>query len=84
MIQSSGVAQANRIGGGKQPELWVRGDDFVLVQQGQFAVNFQHPLDHEHYVGATGIIFVKHDCGVGAQGPRQNAFLEFSDLFAVF
>ena len=68
----------------KQAEVFVWRDDLVLIKQGQFAVFFQNALDHEHNVGAARVVFIKHDGSRVAQRPRQNAFVEFSNLFAVF
>src|SRR3546814_1505723 len=61
----------------------VRADDAVLVEQGQLALGLEHALDHEHHVGATGIIFVEDERGRGLQRPGEQAFAEFGDLLAV-
>ncbi len=84
VIQPGGVAQANSVGGGEQAEVWVRRDDLVLIQQRQLAVMLQYALDHKHHIGAASIIFVKHNRNRVAQRPRQDAFVEFRDLLAVF
>ena len=83
VVKPGGVAQSNRIGSGEQPERRMRRDNLVLVHQGQFAVMFQHPLDHEHNIGTARIIFVKHNRNRVAQRPWQNAFVKFRDLLAV-
>src|SRR3546814_3982225 len=46
----------------------------VLVEQGQLALGLQHPLDHEHHVGAPRVIFVKDQCRGGLQRPGKQAF----------
>ena len=83
MIKTGRVTQADRVGRSKQTEGRVRGDDLVLVKQGQFAIGFQNALDHEHNVGATCIVFVKDDGAGVAQRPRQDTFLKLGDLLAV-
>ena len=83
VIKARGVAQTHSIGGRKDAEIGVRIDDLVLVEQGQLAVHFQHTLDHEHHIRTAGVVFVEHDGGRVAQGPRQDTFLEISDLLAV-
>ena len=40
-------------------------------------------LDHEHDVGAAGVVFVETDRDVVLQRPRQNAVAEFRDLHAL-
>ena len=84
MIQPRRIAQAHGVGGGKDAEIGVGFDHLVLVQQGQFAVDLQHALDHEHHIGAAGIVFIEYDRGRVAQRPRQDAFLEIGDLLAIF
>ena len=83
VIKPCGIAKADGVGGGKQAEIGVGGDHFVLVQECQLAVGFQNPLDHEHHVGAAGVIFIKHDRRRIAQCPGQDAFVKFGDLHAV-
>ena len=83
VVKARGVAQTDGVGRGEEAEVLVRGDDLVLIKQGEFAVMFQNALDHEHHIGAACVIFVKHDGDGVSQGPRQDAFMEFSDLFAV-
>ena len=60
----------------------MRLDDLVLVEQRQPAGRFQDPLDHEHDVGAAGVVFVEAERDVVLQRPRQNAVAEFGDLHA--
>ena len=77
------VALPHSVGSGKQAEERVRRDDLVLVQQGQLAVMFQHALDHEHHIGAAGVIFVETQGDRALDGPGQHALAEFGDLLAV-
>ena len=83
VIEAGRVAQPDRIGGGEQPERRVRLDHLVLVEQRQPAGRFQHALDHEHDVGAAGIILVEAQRDVVLQRPRQDAVAEFGDLHAL-
>ena len=83
VIEAGRVAEADRVGGREQAEPGVRPDHAVLVEQGQLALGLQHALDHEHHVGAAGIIFVEHQRGRGLQRPGQQPFAEFGDLLAV-
>ena len=83
MIKAAGVAEADGVGGGEQAEIGVGADDPVLVEQRQLALGFEDALDHEHHVGATGVIFVKDQSGRRLQRPGQQAFAEFGDLLAV-
>ncbi len=83
VIQAGSVAQAHSVCSGKQTEIGMRFDDFVLIQQGQLAVCFQNALNDKHHVCTARIIFVEHNGHRVAQGPRQNAFVEFGDLFAI-
>ena len=45
--------------------------------------DFEHALDHEHDVGAAGVVFVEHQRDVVLIGPGQDAVAEFGDLLAV-
>ena len=83
VVQARRIPKTNGVGRGKQTEIRVRRDDFVLVQQGQLAVRLKHTLDHEHNVRAARVVFVEHDSGRIAQGPWQDAFVEFGDLLAI-
>ena len=83
VVEAGGIAQTDRVGGGEQAEIGGWGDDLVLVEQGQLAVMLQHALDDEHHIRAARVVFVKHDGHVVAQGPGQDAFVEFGDLLAV-
>ena len=83
VIEAAGVAEADRVGGREQAEIGVGPDHPVLVEKGQLAFRFQDPLDHEHHVGATGVIFVEHQSGWCLQSPGQKAFAKFGDLLAV-
>ena len=56
---------------------------FWSSEQGQLAVDLEHALDHEHHVGAAGVVFVEHQGRRVLQRPRQDAFAEFGDLLAV-
>ncbi len=82
VIQARGVAQADGVGGREQPEIGIGPDHPVLVQQGQLAAGFQHPLDDEHHVRAAGVIFVEHQGDGALQGPGQDALAKLGDLFA--
>ena len=84
VIQAACVPQADRVGGGKQTEMRVWANDFVLVQKRQLTGDFQHALNDEHHIRATGIIFVKHHGYRILQRPWQNAFLKLGHLLAVF
>ena len=84
MIETAGVAETDGVGGGEQAEIGVGADDAVLVEQGQLAFRFQYPLDHEHHIGATGVIFVEDQRGWRLQRPGQQTFAELGDLLAVF
>src|SRR5690606_40694480 len=43
---------------------------------------FEHALDDEHHVRATGVIFVEAEGDVVLIGPGQDAVAEFRDLLA--
>jgi hypothetical protein len=47
------------------------------------AGHFEHALNHEHHVGAAGVILVEHERRIGLQRVGQNAFAELRDLHAV-
>ncbi len=83
VIEPGGVAKADRVRSRKQPEGRVRTNDFVLVEEGELAGDFQDALDHEHDVGAAGVIFVETECDIVLQCPRQDAVTEFRDLLTV-
>ena len=61
VIEAGGVAETDRVCRRKKAEAGMRADDAVLVEQRQFAGCFQHTLDHEHHVGASGVIFVEDE-----------------------
>ena len=61
----------------------MRPDHLVLVEQRQPAGDFQHALDHEHHVGAAGVVFVEAERDVVLQRPRQDAVAELGHLLAV-
>ena len=61
----------------------MRADDAVLVEQRQPARDFQHALDHEHHVGAAGVVFVEAERDIVLDRPGQDAVAEFGDLLAV-
>ncbi len=83
VIEAGGVAKAHRIGGREQAERRMRTDHPALVEQGEAAGGFQHPLDHEHHVRTAGIVLVEAERDVMLIGPRQDAVAEFGDLEAV-
>ena len=58
-------------------------DHAVGVEQGELAIHLQNTLDHEHHVGAAGVIFVKDDRHRVLQRPGKDAFTEFGYLLAV-
>ena len=61
----------------------MRPDHPILVQQGQLAFDFEHPLDHEHHIRPTGIVFVKAQRHRVLQGPGQEALAKLGDLLVV-
>ena len=61
----------------------MRADNPALIQQGQFAVDFQDALDDKHYIRPTCVVLVEAQAAGVLQCPRQNSFSEFSNLFAV-
>ena len=61
----------------------MRPDDAALVEQRQPAGDFQHALDHEHHVGAAGVVFVEAQRDIALQRPGQDAVAKFGDLLAV-
>jgi hypothetical protein len=83
VIEARRVAEADRVGGREQAERRMRADDLVLVEQGQLAVDLQHALDHEHHVGAAGVVFVEHQGRRVLQRPGQDAFAELGHLLAI-
>ncbi len=60
----------------------MRPDHAILIEQGQPTLGLEHALDHEHHVGAAGIVFVEGDRKRSLQRPRQDAFTEFRDLLS--
>ena len=83
VVQTGGIPQTDRVRRRKQPEIRVRCDNPVLIQQSQLAFHFEHPLNNEHYVRASGVVFVKHKRRRMLYRPGQHAFLELRDLLAV-
>ena len=83
VIEAGGVAKADGVGGGEQPEGGMRADHLRLVEQRELAGDFENALDDEHHIGAAGVIFVEDQRHVVLIGPGQNAFAEFGDLLAV-
>ena len=83
VIEAGGVAEADGVGGGEQPERRMRADHLRLVEQGELAGHLQHALDDEHHVGAAGIVLVEAQRGVGLQRVGQDALAELGDLLAV-
>ncbi len=84
VIEAGGVAEADRVRRGEQPEVGMRPDHLRLVEQGELAGHFEHALDHEHDVGAARVVLVEAQRRVGLQRPGQDAFAEFGDLLALF
>ena len=60
----------------------MRPDHAVLIEQRELALHLQHALDHEHHVGAAGVVFVEHQRHRMLDRPGQNPFAEFGDLLA--
>ncbi len=83
VIEARGVAQADGVRRGEQPERRMRTDHAALVEQGQPARGFQHALDNEHHVRAAGVVFVEAERDVVLVGPGQDAVAEFRHLQAV-
>ena len=61
----------------------MRSDNPVLVEQGQPSLYFQHPLNHEHHVRPTSVIFVEDQRDRALQRPWQHAFAEFGHLATI-
>src|SRR5215470_8316538 len=55
----------------------------ALVEQREPSRRFQNPLDDEHDVRTSGIIFVEAKRDIVLQRPRQDALAEFGDLLTV-
>ena len=55
----------------------------VLVDQGQFAVDLEHPVDHEHHVRPPDVILVEHQRRRRLQGPGQDPLAVLGHLLAV-
>ena len=51
-----------------------------LVEEREPAFRLQHALDHEHHVGASGVVLVEHQGAGMLIRPRQNSLAEFRDL----
>ena len=84
VIKAARIAKTDCIGGGEKAEKRVGPNDFILVQQRQLTGDFQDALDNKHHIGATRIIFVKHQSDGVLQSPGQNTFLKLGNLLAVF
>ena len=61
----------------------MRLDHLVLIEKRQPAGRFQNALNHEHHVGAAGVVFVEAQRDVVLQRPRQNAVAELGHLHAL-
>ena len=83
VVEAACVTQADGVGRRKQTEPRMRAQDAVLVEERESAVDFQHPLDHEHDVGSTGIVLIEYQRRRRLQRPWQHAFPELGDLVAV-
>ena len=83
MVEPRGVPLAHGVCRGKKPEMRVRVDHLVLLQQRELPVTLQQPLDDEHHVRASGIVFVEQQRNGPAQRPRQDPFLKGRDLLSV-
>src|SRR5215471_5036986 len=83
MVEAGSVAETDGVRRREQPEAGVRPDHAVLVEQGQLALDLEHPLDHEHDVRAAGIVLVEAQRHRVLQRPWQQALAELGDLFVV-
>ena len=64
-------------------EPWMHVQDPVLIEQCQFAVTLQQPLDYEHHVRPPCIVLIENKCHRPLDGPGDDSLLELSDLLAV-
>ena len=83
MVETTGIAKADGIGRGEQPERGMWLDNTALIEQRQSALDFEHALNDEHHVGAAGVVLVEHEGARALQRPREHPRLELRDLFAV-
>src|SRR3546814_4038880 len=84
VIEAGRVAQAHGVGGREQAEPGIGPDHPVLVEQRHLAVGFQRALDHEHHVGAAGVIFVEHQGNGRSEGHTSELQSLMSISYAVF
>ena len=61
----------------------MRPDHLVLVEKRELARDLEHALDHEHHVGAAGIVLVEAERDIALQRPGQDPVAELGDLQAV-
>ena len=73
----------DRVGRGEKPERRVRADHLVLVQERHAALGLEDALDHEHHVGAPGVVLVEHQGHRSLQRPGQEPLAVLGDLLAV-
>ena len=83
VIEPRGVAEADRVGGGEQPECGMRADHPPLIEQRQPARHFKHALNDEHHVGPAGVILIEAQRYIVLYRPGQHAVPELGDLLAV-
>ena len=55
----------------------------ILVEQGEFAVDLEDALDHEHHVRPAGIVLVEDQRRRVLQRPGQQAFAKLGHLYPV-
>ena len=83
VIKPCRVAKADCVCRCKQAEGWMRAHHAALIEQGQAARGFEHALDDEHHIRATGVIFVEDERDIVLIGPGQDTIAKFGDLHAV-
>ena len=83
VVQPGQVAKAHGVRRCEESERFVWSNYAVLVEQRQPSVFFQHSLDNEHDVGATGIELIEDQRDGVLQRPWQHAFDELGDLGTV-
>ena len=67
----------------KQTERGMGADDLRLVEQREFAGDFEHALNDEHHIGAASVVLIEHKGGIALQRERQDALAELRHLLAV-
>jgi len=80
VVETGHVAKADGVGRREQAEPGIGPDHAILIEQGELALRLEYPLDHEHHVGAAGVIFVEDERDRVLQRPWQEAFAELGHL----